>query len=389
MANLPMAARYALLPLFVAFYYLPFFIPLYSVPADAPFRVGIVPGMEWLQGMSAHAYHYMSIGIMPFIMGGILMGLMQWQTPALFARFAGDAKRQRLTQRCLVYVVSAGMAGGMVHTMPDSAHLYHPSVTFAELMLSVVMLEQLISSMSQLRVASSPVSILLGLNIVSAISYAVYEVLVVGVSLQESGWLIGSVLFALLSAVAIWWIHQRWQHRHVWTAPGATDGVVHRAHVPVKIMRAGVTPLIYASFLVFPLMLWVSQSSSPVATLIASPGWLLLLAVIVGWFAYKLMMMPIKQSELEASSSAHGLALENSDTIRLMSVFKRWCLQDALRVSLWFVLLMVIQGAWTIVAPASLSGLQHIGGVGMVILVSVVTDMVNVYRKNRQEALYG
>ena len=66
-------SRYGLVLLALLGYYGHFFMPVWSLTLAPPAKdAGVMPGMEFLQGFALFDYHYLSIGIIPFIFSGII-----------------------------------------------------------------------------------------------------------------------------------------------------------------------------------------------------------------------------------------------------------------------------------------------------------------------------
>jgi len=252
---MPMAKRYTLLLIAVAFYYLQAFIPIMSldVPDSAVSTTGI-EALSWLSGYSPYPYHYLTIGLMPFIFSGLFMQIMQWQLKPLHERFASNPVTADKTRRVLIYLFASISASFYVNNMESDWFSYHPLVTWIELVLTVYCLETLFEMIKPLKVVGSPITLFLGLNVLGGIVGQLVNVewdQAKNVDLLIfSGAVIIGALFVILSLRAEKWEDMLFFSKAINTKP---NGIVHK--VPMKVMRVGMMPVIYAGFIFYPLMM--------------------------------------------------------------------------------------------------------------------------------------
>lgn len=124
-----------------------------------------IAALSWLSGYSPHSYHYLTIGLMPFIFSGLFMQLMQWQLKPLHNRFASNPITADKTRRVLIYLFASLSATFYVNNMQPDWFSYHPFVTWFELVLTVYCLETLFDMIKPLKVVGSPITLFLGLNV--------------------------------------------------------------------------------------------------------------------------------------------------------------------------------------------------------------------------------
>lgn len=77
-----MLKKYGILLLVIAVYIVHFAIPIFSIGYGRWIAGRGNPSvLDFMSSMGFHTYHYMSIGVMPFLISGLLSQFMLWQAP--------------------------------------------------------------------------------------------------------------------------------------------------------------------------------------------------------------------------------------------------------------------------------------------------------------------
>lgn len=389
---MPMGQRYTLLLIAVAFYYLQAFMPIMSVDVpDGAVKVSAISALSWLSGYSYHPYHYLTIGLMPFIFSGLFMQLMQWQLKPLHDRFAGDPISSEKTKRVLTYLFAAGAGAFQVSTMESDWFSYHPLVTWAEFILSVYFLETLFDLIKPLKVVGSPITLFLGLNVVGAIAGQL-----VGL---EWGNLNDIELMTFVSAVVIGVLFiilairvERWRSMLAFAKAVNTNasGVAHL--VPVKVMRVGMMPVIYAGFVFYPAMMILSGWNGATTGQVMLSSWYYppVLIGMVYLLTKALLSLHTPTENILHFARQEGVYMVGGDAEHnaLIEKLKNTVKRHALLATGWFSLVLFTEAVWQVIAPESLTKLGFVGGISIVILVSASRDIVKHYLKLKEEVRY-
>jgi len=161
--------RYGALLLFVAIYQVLFFIPLISAPSVASTNdAGMLSALIF--GVSPHAFHYQSLGLLPFVFGTLFvsfvgMAYKPWRD--LDKQGSLGAKKKKAISGHLTYLF------GFVMSLTVSFKTGYPimGVQFwfvvIELMFALQTLKLIFDKVQDLKVASSGLTVFFGLNIVT------------------------------------------------------------------------------------------------------------------------------------------------------------------------------------------------------------------------------
>lgn len=386
-----MAHRYSLLLIAVAFYYAQAFIPIMSLDVpDGALTSSPVAALSWLSGYSPHPYHYLTIGLMPFIFSGLFMQLMQWQLKPLHERFASDPVSADKTRRFLVYIFASLSATFYVNQMQNEWFSYHPIITWLEFVLTIYCLEKLFDMIKPLKVVGNPITLFLGLNVLGSIAGQLTNITWLELNSFELTVFSGAVtigfLFIILALRVEKWNTALFFNKAVNTRPSS---VVHK--VPVKVMRVGMMPIIYAGFIFYPVMMMISPVEGTTGQVLLSdwyyaPALLCMLYVITK--ALLGLHTPIDNMVDYARHEALYMVGGDAEHNNLKALLGRLLKRHAAITTAWFGLVLFTEALWQVISPDVFTKLGFVGGIGIVILVGSSKDVVKHYFKLKEEVRY-
>lgn len=368
-------SRYGLVLLALLGYYGHFFMPVWSLTLAPPAKdAGVMPGMEFLQGFALFDYHYLSIGIIPFIFSGIITQVIRWQAPSLFSRYAGPSGQGELLQRIFLYGISLVAAIVIVNGIPEARFRFFPAITILELLLTVWSIEQLVNYLKPLNIISSPVMLFLGANVLSSITYSVVSLDFGSFGHMDWSYFLLSVALGLATLSLIIW-SQFWGTKIVFARSISASGGAAYQPGKVKLLRAGITPVIYSTFILYPLIAWW-YGGDPGTLIIEHPIWIAAFISIIAFFGHRLTMlsMPVTDMQDYASKQGVGIFYGTRFFSSLSDILIRLSWRHAIIAALWFTTLILTQSAWKMFAPETLSKIGFVGGIGVVLLVNVISD---------------
>jgi len=387
--------RYGLLAILVASYYVQFFIPLFSVNNALALGSTSLTGevLPWVEGITRYPYHYLTIGLMPFIFSGLIIQLLRWLAPDWYSKYAGDEGSSKKTQRYLLYILGAIAAVFIVMRMPDVVFRVSEVLTWCEIMLSLCLLEQLFEQVKKLRVIASPVMLFLGLNILGGIGQELLAISWFTLLPMESFWFVLSILLAALTVAGVLW-SEKWRTQMQWYQVLNTQGQTLAMDLPVKVMRVGIMPLIYASFIFYPLVMMLTSPEpgvSPIQVMLGAPYYLVALGVVIFFFSYRLLLLNTPAETLYQHSLRHGMAVseQHVSLAGLQGFLRALCKRHAGIITSWFMVLLLLEGFWQTFAIPTMAGLGYVGGISVLLLVSVLKDVGRSYAQLNMEVRYG
>jgi|TARA_B110000196_G_scaffold320373_1_gene342494 preprotein translocase subunit SecY len=388
---MPMVHRYSLLLVAVAFYYAQAFIPIMSLDVpDNAMTFAPIAALSWLSGYSPHPYHYLTIGLMPFIFSGLFMQLMQWQLKPLHERFASDPVSADKTRRFLVYIFASLSATFYVSQMQNEWFSYHPIITWFEFVLTIYCLETLFNMIKPLKVVGNPITLFLGLNVLGSIAGQLTNVTWLELKNSELAVFSGAVtigfLFIILALRVEKWNTALFFNKAVNTRP---SNIVHK--VPVKVMRVGMMPIIYAGFIFYPVMMMISPVEGTTGQVLLSdwyyaPALLCMLYVITK--ALLGLHTPIDNMVDYARHEALYMVGGDAEHNNLKALLGRMLKRHAAITTAWFGLVLFTEALWQVISPDVFTKLGFVGGIGIVILVGSSKDVVKHYFKLKEEVRY-
>ena len=386
-----MVHRYSLLLVAVAFYYAQAFIPIMSLDVpDNAMTFAPIAALSWLSGYSPHPYHYLTIGLMPFIFSGLFMQLMQWQLKPLHERFASDPVSADKTRRFLVYIFASLSATFYVSQMQNEWFSYHPIITWFEFVLTIYCLETLFNMIKPLKVVGNPITLFLGLNVLGSIAGQLTNVTWLELKNSELAVFSGAVtigfLFIILALRVEKWNTALFFNKAVNTRP---SNIVHK--VPVKVMRVGMMPIIYAGFIFYPVMMMISPVEGTTGQVLLSdwyyaPALLCMLYVITK--ALLGLHTPIDNMVDYARHEALYMVGGDAEHNNLKALLGRMLKRHAAITTAWFGLVLFTEALWQVISPDVFTKLGFVGGIGIVILVGSSKDVVKHYFKLKEEVRY-
>lgn len=388
---MPMVHRYSLLLVAVAFYYAQAFIPIMSLDVpDNAMTFAPIAALSWLSGYSPHPYHYLTIGLMPFIFSGLFMQLMQWQLKPLHERFASDPVSADKTRRFLVYIFASLSATFYVSQMQNEWFSYHPIITWFEFVLTIYCLETLFNMIKPLKVVGNPITLFLGLNVLGSMAGQLTNVTWLELNTSELAVFSGAVtigfLFIILALRVEKWNTALFFNKAVNTRP---SNIVHK--VPVKVMRVGMMPIIYAGFIFYPVMMMISPVEGTTGQVLLSdwyyaPALLCMLYVITK--ALLGLHTPIDNMVDYARHEALYMVGGDAEHNNLKALLGRMLKRHAAITTAWFGLVLFTEALWQVISPDVFTKLGFVGGIGIVILVGSSKDVVKHYFKLKEEVRY-
>lgn len=371
--------RYGAALVLVALYYVQSWIPLLSVSRQAGSSADPLLGLSFLQASSGYDYHYLTIGIMPFVLGGLVAQLCRWQLPQLYVLWSRNDPSAERIGRVSAYAIGAVMAFSVTVAMPAERFEWAPWLTFAELMLSVTTVDQLLRLLKPLEIVSSPPMLFLGINVCSAVVYGYGTLPYSTFDVQSWWWLFASVVLAALTIVAS--VAGYFWHTVV-TAKAATPYGMLQRRIRFKVLRAGVTPVIYATYLCYlPLSLLVASPSTWVVTQMWPVA---ALASVIFLLTLPLIRLSLQVDDLRDYLYERGVMffLKDSEYTGAPSDILAMLVSSHARMStLFFVMLIVTEGVWMSIAPEPLKMYGVVGGISWFLLWSVVTDMHHCWKQ--------
>jgi preprotein translocase subunit SecY len=340
--------------------------------------------MDFLQGLAVYDYHYLTVGIIPFIMSSLILQLFRWQMPGKISVFSGSKGDYESFQRITTYIIAAVMSAVIVMGIPESRFEYHPIVSFAELMLSVCSIDYIIRFIKPFKVISSPVMLFLGANVMGVM---VNDYVSLGYDkfnhIDISYFLLSTLLVVVTIVLAIWCYKMK-RPMHV----GRTtriNGEYVAQRVDVPVFQSGLMPIIYASVITLPLVSYLhSGTELPAELMFKAPYWYALFGLLVYWFNYQFTLFQVSPDKIQRYCARKGIAVFVSDGVdaslsdTLISTIKK----NSRLVAFIFSCLFLMQGAWQALSPESLSHISVVGGVSFILLVSVVADAMAHYRNH-------
>lgn len=345
--------RYSLFAALIALYFGHFFVPLFST---GPLAAHQVTSISWLNGPNIYQYHYMSIGLLPIILSGLLLHLLGWSTA--MRRYSSES-----VQKVLMYSLATVFAATI--TLKSELHTVRQIFMFIELMLGFYSLDTIQHYMKRTEVMQSPITFLLALNVIGAGAQSMSDGLI-------SGWA-GYALIALTSLFSFGVLHRKL------LVDFETFDVLSNTRFStsrkMKMMLSGIMPAIYAAFILMMvniLMLrFVNEEFALLATLTITP-------FVTLFFTKQITALQFNASKLEEMSHDLRIYPVTNDVKAFYQQFIKKCDMHtgcslALLLALGFYADSLI-GAHTVI----------IGGVGWLLIWSALDDLTKQYRNLRE-----
>jgi preprotein translocase subunit SecY len=216
-------------------------------------------------------------------------------------------------------------------------------------------------------------------------SYGFYKIEFYQLDVNDIYWLIASLIVGLGSVFLILYSYH-WKTHTTWISAISTSAKSIHVNIPEKVMRGGVTPVIYVSFLTLPLMFWL-YGAGATSAIVDKPYWALIIFLLLYFLGYKLLLLQSSPEKLNDYCIRNGVVLANKESVEIY--LKRSCLLHARWTALYFTLLLVIGGMWSSLSPGTLSSVSYVGGIGLIILVNTIKDLFLSNRKLIEEKRYG
>lgn len=384
---MPLKSRLIILAVLVVVYYGQFFVPLLSVEQISE-GDAISIGLDWLSGFSVHEYHYLSIGIIPFIFSSIAIGVAKWQLPSLYQQLSSLEGGVESVGRILTYSFAVLIVMFKIGSIPVEAIKYHISLVFVEMMFSVWCIEQILNHLKPLKLLSSPLMLFLGLNILGSIIFDIYSLNYSTFSQRDWVWFSVSLVICAFSVLFALFI-MKWKEDVRFISSTNSVGKVVVQSMSIKAMRAGITPVIYVMFILLPIAFLVDKTKDPL-THFFNPLFLLAFFLTAWLVNYKLLLVALPMKEVTGFSSSKGIFhIKNNDVYDFSNELQAINLRQSRQMALSFSLFLLISGFWIEFSPSALSSLSYVGGVGIIILINTIKDFGENTSKIKEELLYG
>lgn len=367
--------RYGLALLVIAGYIASFFIPLLSVAPQGATEGGV---SAVLRGGSPFDLHYLSIGIFPFLFAAILHSVAQWQFSPFLDWLRAKGIGDDAFRLGLAVLLACAMTYQLVAGIPEYRFRVSFLLTAAECLLSVYFVYEMLRLVGKSQIVGNPLMLFIGVNCVAAIAGSLLRIDYAGLDVIGAVWLGGGCVLGILTLLAAYGVNKIALHESVVKPIDPTGGLAAaRTTLSFPVMRAGITPVVYSAFIFFPIMMSMT-SHTGASGLILSPLWLVAYALLVFVITYSLLKSAIPREEITRYMRAKGIMF-TKDIDHARVLIKQQC-AIAVYATLWLCILMVVQGAWQLFSPDSVSRLNFVGGLAPLLLLSVGKDMVKQYR---------
>lgn len=360
-----MILRYALLVIIILFYYAQFALPLFSTGAVPTQQDG---GFLWLSGPTWYQYHYMSVGLIPIILSGLLIHLSSWIGKGQIAFLADFGKGWR--HHLLVYTVAATIALTLVNkaVLPDYATNI---LMFTELMIGFWSLDTLQRAMKRLNVIKAPVTLLLALNVFGAFVFTIVSERAIG---EKGYWVLLAASTALLC-----FLISRWRTPLTLSHYSINQDVICSTKIEFPTLIAGIMPVIYVSIMFSILSPFINALglSSPVLSIVN--------AIVI--FA---LLLVITQQCAWLQRTPKQLALTSED-YRLFPKSRRSS-EDEYRLVMWVCVikstavtgfLVLLEMYWMQKSVMLKQPALMVGGIGFLLILSALDDLMIHYKESR------
>lgn len=371
-----------------------FFVPLSSVA-----EVVVVQSQSainaLLKGTSPFQYHIMMLGVFPFIAAGLIFhvgGMLYspWREMShMGAKGASLQKSLKDKLTLLVWILmSAKIAFGVDYSIVYFSPWTGSLLVFVELMCMYLVMKKLFTVVESIGLVSAPVTLFLGANIIMLILGDLVNVF--SESLTEIAyWLFAlSVITALFCAFLIVVFNKLSTKLSVYHTSGVTKSVVH-TKLKVKINRTSVMPAIYTTFVVMIVMSTFGSSTMNPMVVFSHPIYFIAYCALLYGMTLLLNVHGLDPKRVAGAMLSQGIVISSSKNKQLfkdnVNSLTKEIRINSLYQSLFLIFLVSVQAVWlktVMIEPVNV--LSYVGGIGLVILVNLFTDLVKNHRKLTQ-----
>tara|TARA_B100000809_G_C15134382_1_gene529916 strand:- start:1025 stop:2197 length:1173 start_codon:yes stop_codon:yes gene_type:complete len=389
-----MFKKYLLLSICLLVYLGMFFVPLSSVA-----EVVVVQSQSainsLLKGTSPFQYHIMMLGVFPFIAAGLIfhvggMLYLPWrEMNHMGAKGASLQKSLKDKLTLIVWIImSVKISFGVDHSIVYFSSWAGSLLVFVELMCMYPVMKKLFTVVESIGLVSSAVTLFLGANIIMLILGDLVNVF--SESLTDIGyWLFAlSVITALVCALFIVIFNKLSTKLSVYYTSGVTKAVVH-TKLPIKINRTSVMPAIYTTFVVMIIMYAFGSSTMNPMVVFNNPIYFIAYCSLLYAMTLLLNVHGLDPRRVAGDMLSQGIVISSSKNKQLfkdnVSSLTKEIRINSLYQSLFLIFLVSVQALWlNIVTIEPVNVLSYVGGIGLVILVNLFTDLVKNHKKLTQ-----
>jgi len=383
------AKRFGALLFFIAIYQALFFVPLASAPdvlgAESSNSLSAI-----IFGVSPHAFHYQSLGLLPFVFGSLFvsfvgMAYKPWRE--LDKQGSFGAKRKALISGQLTYAFGFVMSLAVAYKTGYEITGYHFWLVVGELMLALQTLKFIFDKVQSLKVATSGVSVFFGLNIVTVFIRDI--TILLGFSYNPSTFV---MLFSTLYLGALT-VYLTYKFIYGKVMLGLeinkpSQGVRVFAPLTVQLSQTGIMPIIFSvmiTSLFSSFFLMTKAGEDPIFSHWVSALLFLCLLLITSFYFTNQKLSP---KELVNSLSKDGVSLAGekpSKAIERLFVELSRLRNNIVLYQTAFLFLMVLgQSCWSLWANSTgFPAVGFVAGINWFLIMSVFADMSKQYDKLR------
>jgi preprotein translocase subunit SecY len=388
-----MLKKYLLLTICLLIYLGMFFIPLSSVN-DLTLVQSQSAINALLKGTSPYMYHAMMLGVFPFIAAGLVfhVGGMLYSPWREMNHMGAKGLSQQTALKDKLTLIVWVMMSAKISLGVDESIFTIPSLgawlVFGELMCMYPVMKKLFTVVEGIGLVSAPVTLFLGANIIMLILGDLVNVF--SESLTEIGyWLFGlSVIAALVCALLIITFNKLSTKLNVYHASGVTKAII-RAKLPVKINRTSVMPAIYTMFVVMITLSVVDVGTLDPMVVFSDPIYFVIYCALLYSMTLLLNIHGLDPKRVAGNMLSQGVVVSSSKNKQLfkdnVATITKEIRINSLYQSLFLVFLLSVQACWlNTVTIEPVNVLSYVGGIGLVILVNLFTDLVKNHKKLTQ-----
>lgn len=389
-----MLKKYLLLTICLLIYLGMFFVPLSSVA-----EIAVVQSQSaidaLLKGTSPFQHHIMMLGVFPFIAAGLVFhvgGMLYspWrEMNHMGAKGASLQKSLKDKLTLLVWILmSAKISLGVDSSIAHFSQSFGTWLVFAELMCMYPVMKKLFSVVESIGLVSAPVTLFLGANIIMLILGDLVRVF--SESLTEIGyWLFAlSIVAALFCALLIVIFNKLSTKLSVYYTSGVTKAVVH-AKLPVKINRTSVMPAIYTTFVVMIVLSVFGSGEMNPMVVFSNPIYFVAYCALIYSMTLLLNVHGLDPKRVASDMLSQGVVITSSKNKQLfkdnVAAITKEIRINSLYQALFLIFLVSVQAVWlNVVTIEPVNVLSYVGGIGLVILVNMFTDLIKNHKKLTQ-----
>lgn len=335
-----------------------FWVPLFSIDhTQAVGRNALVP---FVGGSSA--LHYMSVGLLPFLISGLMVGIIPLLNPEhnqLFLRF------KKPLQRVILYVLAFLYSYQTLSVQPSAAFKYGLIVTWVELMLSVWTIEQLLDVTKKTGLLETPLTWFLALSVVGTFVSAIY-------SFTISSSMVAAVV---LTIIISFFAYQKSYDVNA-TVRHFLGGRLSLENITLntRLMHVGLMPFIFFTMFTSPFLPMFDSRYVSYASIVSYfPWFLIVIFTVVKVLVMVLSKLYLRRSQAVAYSMFWSLQMDGNPAGSTSPFLKILWAQSLFTASVITVLIGI--QSFSISHWGSEAVSQFAGGISWLIVASAIADV--------------